>query len=30
MTPNQTNPVLDAAPGIYFMFDAAGRFVGRR
>ncbi len=28
MTPNQANPVLDAAPGIYFMFDAAGRFVG--
>jgi diguanylate cyclase (GGDEF)-like protein/PAS domain S-box-containing protein len=28
MTPNQANPVLDAAPGIYFMFDATGRFVG--
>lgn len=28
MTPNQANPILDAAPGIYFMFDAEGRFVG--
>ena len=28
MQPNQANPILDAAPGIYFMFDAAGRFVG--
>jgi len=28
MTPNQANPVLDAAPGIYFMFDAEGRFAG--
>ncbi|MDP2430685.1 MAG: PAS domain S-box protein [Pseudomonadota bacterium] len=28
MTINQANPILDAAPGIYFMFDAEGRFAG--
>jgi len=28
VTPNQANPILDAAPGTYFMFDAEGRFVG--
>ncbi len=28
MTPYQANPILDAAPGIYFMFDAAGHFAG--
>ncbi len=28
MTPNQAIPILDAAPGLYFMFDAEGRFAG--
>ncbi|MDO9227170.1 MAG: PAS domain S-box protein [Pseudomonadota bacterium] len=28
MTPNQVDLILDAAPGIYFMFDAEGRFAG--
>jgi len=28
MTPNQAHPILDAAPGIFFMFDAEGRFAG--
>jgi len=28
MKSNRAGPILDAAPGIYFMFDAEGRFVG--
>ncbi|MDP2833127.1 MAG: PAS domain S-box protein [Pseudomonadota bacterium] len=28
MTSNRADPILDAAPGIYFLFDAEGRFAG--